>query len=144
MAKKAAGTGTNEGGSIASYFKAIFKANPKLLDTRSNDELLQRWLADHPREKEVPDRIKANLANIKSVLRKKKRRKPAKKTQPADAVAAAVAQKPAAISTKGFERLEEEIDDCLSTARSLDREALHNVISLLRRARNEVVWKLGE
>jgi hypothetical protein len=144
MAKKAAGTGTKEGGSIASYFKAIFKANPKLLNTRSNDELLQGWLADHPREKEVPERIKANLANVKSVLRKKKRRKPAKNTQPADAVAAAVAQKPAQTSTRGFERLEEQIDDCLSTARILDREALHNVISLLRRARNAVVWKLGE
>jgi hypothetical protein len=35
--------------------------------------LLQRWLQDHPDQKEVPSRVKANLANIKSVLRKKRR-----------------------------------------------------------------------
>jgi hypothetical protein len=95
----------------------------------------------------VPERIKANLANVKSVLRKKKRKKPGRKPgRPPGAVAAvvAVAIEPARTSTKGFEQLEEQIDDCLTSARSLDREVLHNVIGLLRRARNEVVWKLGQ
>jgi hypothetical protein len=55
----------------------------------------------------------------------------------------AVVSEPARISTKGFEQLEEQIDDCLTAARSLDREVLHNVIGLLRKARNEIVWKLG-
>jgi hypothetical protein len=40
--------------------------------------------------------------------------------------------------------LEEQIDDCLSLAKHLDREGLAHVIQLLRRARNEVVWKLGQ
>jgi hypothetical protein len=42
----------SDGGSIASYVKAIFKENPTLLTTRSNDEVLQRWLKDHPGEKQ--------------------------------------------------------------------------------------------
>jgi hypothetical protein len=147
MAKKSAGKATGEGESIASYFKAIFKENPTLLTTRSNDEMLQRWLKDHPGEKSVPARIKGNLANVKSVLRKKKRKKPGRKPgRPAVAVAvvAAVASEPARISTKGFEQLEEQIDDCLTAARGLQNEALAGVIGLLRKARNEVVWKLGQ
>jgi hypothetical protein len=145
--KKTAGKANGDGQSVASYFKAIFKENPILLTTRSNDEILQRWLKDHPGEKTVPARIKGNLANVKSVLRKKKRKKPGRKPRrPAAAVAAiaAVVSEPARISTKGFEELEEQIDDCLTAARSLDREVLHNVIGLLRKARNEVVWKLGQ
>jgi len=59
-------------------------------------------------------------------------------------VGATAVAEPARISTKGFEKLEEQIDDCLTAARSLDREVLHNVIGLLRKARNEVVWKLGQ
>jgi hypothetical protein len=30
---------SGDGDSVASYFKAIFKENPTLLDTRSNDEV---------------------------------------------------------------------------------------------------------
>jgi hypothetical protein len=148
MAKKAkaAATSNGEPGTVASYFKAIFKENPALLVTRSNDEILQRWLKDHPGDKEVPQRIKGNLANIKSVLRKKKRRKKVRPAATASDPTAAVvyAQNAPKASTKGFEQLEEQIDDCLTTARRLDRQALHSVISLLRRARNEVVWKLGQ
>ena len=43
-----------------------------------------------------------------------------------------------------LERLEAAIDDCLTAARGLDREGLGAIITLLRRARNEVVWKSGE
>jgi hypothetical protein len=145
MAKKAKDKASSDGGSIASYFKAIFKENPTLLTTRSNDDILLRWLKDHPGEKTVPERIKANLANVKSVLRKKKRKKPGRKPgQSTVSVVATVVAEPARINTKGFEQLEEQIDDCLTAARSLDRDVLHNVIGLLRKARNEVVWKLGQ
>jgi hypothetical protein len=43
-----------------------------------------------------------------------------------------------------LEALEEQIDDCLSHAKHRDREGLQEVIRLLRRARNEVVWKMGQ
>jgi len=146
VAKKAADKASSNGGSVASYFKAIFKENPTLLDTRSNDEILLRWLKDHPGEKTVPARIKGNLSNVKSVLRKKRRKKPGRKpgvATPAVGIVSAAIE-PARISTKGFEKLEEQIDDCLTAARGLQNEALAGVIVLLRRARNEVVWKLGQ
>jgi hypothetical protein len=31
--------------SIAGYFRKVFRENPKLLRSRSNEELLRRWLA---------------------------------------------------------------------------------------------------
>ena len=40
--------------------------------------------------------------------------------------------------------LEEQIDDCLRSARNLEDEALASVIILLRRARNEIVWMMGQ
>jgi hypothetical protein len=134
--------------SVAGYFRKVFKENPKLLWGQSNQELLRRWLADHPGEKEVPNRIRQSLSNIKSVLRKKGRKRKAK-AQPAQAMM--TAPRPAEAmptaakkSVRSLETLEEQIDDCLSLAKHLDREGLANVIQLLRRARNEVVWKLGQ
>src|SRR5947209_1386323 len=60
--------------SVAGYFRKIFEERPDLLKGRSNQELLDRWLKDHPNEKTVPGRVKANLSNVKSVLRKKLRK----------------------------------------------------------------------
>jgi len=48
------------------------------------------------------------------------------------------------VPRRGLASLEENIDNCLDQARSLDRDGLEGIIKLLRRARNEVVWKLGE
>jgi hypothetical protein len=161
MAKKKA-TPTADNGqakeeTISGYFRKVFDENPQLLDTRSNDELYARWLKDHPGDKKVSEKVRQNLSNIKSVLRKQGRKqgrkklgRPTKETQPAHTTAApVVASATAAVqaprkSVKGLDLLEEHIDDCLSLAKHLDREALANIISLLRRARNEVVWKMGE
>ena len=71
------------GESVASYFRAVFKDNPKWLKSRSNDELLKRWLADHSGETKVPARIKVIMANTKTVLHKKGR-KGGKKKQPTE------------------------------------------------------------
>jgi hypothetical protein len=128
---------------ISGYFRKVFKENPKLLHTRSNEELLRRWLQDHPGEKEVPNRVKVGLSNIKSVLRKKAKKRGRKKAQqavPSPGNGAATPRQAA----KGLDHLEESIDACLDLARKLDREGLASVIGLLRRARNEVVWKMGE
>jgi hypothetical protein len=45
---------------------------------------------------------------------------------------------------RNLEALEEAIDDCLTLARNFDREGLADVITLLRKARNAVVWKGGQ
>jgi len=134
--------------SVAGYFRKIFKAHPRLLGERSNAVLLQQWLADHPGHTQVPDKVKSNLSNIKSVLRSKKRKKVAKRAEapgPNGAITQALA--PVARKATGSSKLDElelQIDECLILARQLDREALHDVIGLLRRARNAVVWKIGQ
>ena len=93
----------------------------------------------------MAERIKGNLANVKSVLRKENREKGGKKKARVRGAVVAVLQNTALASgTGGFDQLEEQIDDCLTTARNLDRGALHSVIGLLRKARNERVWQPGQ
>jgi hypothetical protein len=109
--------------------------------------LYRRWLADHPGHEEVPAKVKANLQNIKSVLRasraKKKAAKPGPATEQPQAPAASSPQAPRRLPAKGLQRLEEQIDEVLGLARGLDREGLQDVIAILRRARNEVVRRGG-
>jgi hypothetical protein len=137
-----------EGENVSAYFRARFKENPKLLTAGSNQEVLQRWLADHPGEKEVPQRVKYILSNLKSVLRKKRRQKKEKsKQQPELAAAVAPTVEATNMSNaalRGLETLEERIDDCMSLARQLDREGLGHVVQILRKARNAVVWQQGQ
>ena len=100
-----------DGESISGYFREVFKENSKLLDSRSNQELLDRWLGDHPGQEAMLDRVRTNLPNVKSVLRKKRRKRRGK--QPAEApVEGAVVVARTPISK--LEALEEQIDDCLS------------------------------
>ena len=133
-----------DGETTSGYFRRIIKEDPRLLKKGSNAELLGRWLKDHPGEKEVPDRVKGILFNVKSKLRKQgaKKGRPRKEAQPTvdGQPAAAPVRRPAA---RGLDSLEERIDDCLTLARSLDREGLEAVIHLLRRARNGVVVQQG-
>ena len=143
MAKKKAQSNEQEKAnpdeSNTGYFRRILKGNPKLLKARSNDEIVQRWLADHPGETEVPKKVKQSLFNTKTVLRKKRRSRRA----PEEMAAAQEGHRLApAHPNPGLESLEGQIDDCLSLAKNLDREGLESVIGLLRKARNEVVWKL--
>ena len=78
--------------------------------------LLQRWLKDHPGETEVPKKVKTNLANIKSVLRKKGRTAGRRSAAPAAGTESISAHGFAASKTrgvkgvKGLEQLEEQID----------------------------------
>jgi len=145
--KKGTTTQNDNGETTGGYFRRVFKENPKLLVTRSNDELLSRWLADHPGHKAVPPNVQKHMSNVKSVLRKKGRKKlgrPKKVEQDGAVQAASTQPKPTRIAPKGLEALEEMIDDCMTIAKRMDREGLGDVIRLLRNARNEVVWKLGQ
>jgi hypothetical protein len=134
-------------GTLAGYFRGLFKANPQWLHERSNDALLARYRKDHGLADDAPiePKVRQNLANLKSVLRKKKRRRGRKPKHANGAIPVAV---PAAALRRGpgnrLEALEEMIDDCYTAAKRLDRDGLHDVAQLLRKARNAVVWKLGE
>jgi hypothetical protein len=133
---------------VAGYFRKVFKENPAWLKERSNDKLLQKWLADHPGEKASSFSVRKGLGKIKSILRSKQRKKVARAAQASQPAAtpAAPQAKVARVPTGGskLEALELQIDEYLIAARRLDREGLHEVIGLLRRARNAVVWKLGQ
>ena len=129
MARKSA-----KSGSSYSYFKQLFHDNPQWLKEKSNAVILTRYRADHglAEDAEVEKKVMNNLANLKSVMRKHLRKRGPKK--------GTVGAKP---SSK-LEGLEISIDNCLTTARTLDPTGLEEVINLLRRARNKVVWQLGE
>jgi len=136
-----------KGENISGYFRKLFEQNRAWLESRSNDDVLAQWLKDHPGEPKVPERVRQNLSNVKSVMRQKLRSKPGRKTgsRPvASSTATAPITETPRKTIRGLDTLEEQIDECLTLARSLDREGLANIIVLLRRARNEVVWKLGE
>ncbi len=143
--RTSSGQGNGQGETVAGYFRKVFEENPGWLESRSNDALFARWLKDHPGETAVPEKVRQNLSNVKSVLRKKLRSKPSKSkkqnrpAEPTGTIADAPRRR-----VRGLDALEEQIDECLTLAKNLDREGLINVISLLRRARNEVVWKMGE
>lgn len=136
-----------EGGkeNTSAFFREIFKQQPVLLRGRSNKAILKKWLKDHPGQTEVPKQVKQNLANIKSVLRSKKRGKVASRKQaalPAEEQQSKVKKVPT--GKKPLERLEFQIDEAMILAKTIDRDRLASVIDHLRSARNEVVWKLGK
>jgi hypothetical protein len=92
--------------------------------------------------------VKTGLQNTKSVLRSQARKEKEAEKQGQGTMASASAVVPAPTTAGSpasrLERLEEQIDECLILAKDIDREDLKSVISLLRRARNEVVWQMGQ
>jgi hypothetical protein len=145
-------TGINsKGQGVAGFFRPIFAANKKLLKTRSNKQVLAMWLAANPDHQEVPNNVKVGLANLKSTMRSKIRKRRSKKAALEVASDTAVAKSKTALplsndaADAGLERLEMLIDESLTLARNIDRKgSLANVVMALRIARNRVVWKLGE
>jgi len=131
MARKA-----GKSGSSYSYFKQLFLTNPQWLKEKSNAVILARYRQDHglADDAEIEKKVLGNMANLKSVLRKQQRKRGRK---PGSTNATS---KP---SSK-LESLEIAIDDCLTTARLMDLKALEDVVLLLRRARNRVVYLAGE
>jgi hypothetical protein len=148
MAKKAEsnqpGNGKNGGETVAGYFRTIFKQNPQLLKGKSNKELLDRWLKDHPDQKEVPKNVKASLSNLKSVLRSKRRTRVAERAEDRQAPGKRTHVDTVPTGSTELEALEHQIDECLIQAKTMNRKGLENVISHLRLARNMVVWKIGQ
>lgn len=141
MAKRSA----TDGESASAYFRTIFKEDPKLLRSGSNQGIVERWLRDHPGDKKMPQKAKYAMYNMKSLIRKK--RKTRKSLVEGDPSKSTVLAFRVSASKKGLNalvQLEESIDGCLSTARTLDRDTLADVIQHLRTARNAVVGKLGQ
>ena len=124
--------------SLMGEFRQIFLDNPKFLKARTNDQVAQMWLAKHPEYTELPKNAKSSMANVKSVLRSKKRRK--KKAKAGDNSEVMASPK---VKTNSLVSLETQIDDCLIFAKNLGNAKLADVIKHLHSARNRVVWMLG-
>jgi hypothetical protein len=140
---KAKGGQPNGGESVSGYFRKVFDESPGLLKTRSNDEVLQRWLKDHPGEKEVSAQVRNSLMNVKSLLRKKGRKRVRRQEEERER-ATGVKAAPRTKVANALEELEEHIDECLTAAKVLDQQGFDHVIRLLRQARDEVVWKIEQ
>jgi len=138
--------------SVSSIFRAIYEADLSLLGLPTNDEIYKRYMDKTGQE--VNDKAKQINANSKSILRKEhgvSKGSPAKPA-PRKASAGPAVARPSPVkaeskvhaSASSLEQLEENIDECLTFAKNLDRAALASVINHLRIARNEVVWKLSQ
>ena len=128
---------------IAPYFRKVYTEQPKLLKIRSNDEVLRMWAADHPEFKDIPENVKSGLANVKSVMRSKRRKRGRPSKAEAAAALAAAPVETANAGEKALENLEIMIDDCIAAAKALNVKGIDDIISALRFARRKVVWKLG-
>lgn len=133
--------------SVSGFFRQQFEEHPEWLHSSSNEELINSWKAAFPNTTEKQLRkVKANLANVKSLLRRKEReggRGRGRPGRPPGRPSMASAGN-AFTGRPTMERLEEHIDEGLIMAKNLDRAGLEKVIKLLRSARNEVVWKMGQ
>lgn len=121
--------------SMMGEFREIFKAKPRLLKIRSNEEVANLWLNNHPEYSELPPRARSSMANIKSHLKKQRRKRGRKKAE----ANSTPEPRPVKSRTANLNALEIHIDDCMDLARQIDRERLDNVLKLLRNARNEVI-----
>lgn len=139
MAKSGRPAKQSNGESLMGWFRQVFLQNRQWLKGRSNAAVVKRWEEEHPGEVFGP-RERNACNNVKSILRKR-RRKRGHREDTAETGAPVAAVK---ISRASLELLEERIDDCMVLTRALDREGLGTVYKLLRRARNEVVWKQGQ
>jgi len=137
--------------SMSSIFRAIYEADPSLLPLPTNDDVYKRFKVKTGQE--ITDNVKQINANLKSIMRKEhgvskaSNGKPAGKKVRVGRPAATTAPVHVTVAVHApaskLEQLEENIDECLTFAKNLDRTGLESVIHNLRRARNEVVWKLS-
>lgn len=128
--------------SLSAYFRQVFNDHPEWLKEKSNDLILEQYRQDKGKNPEAPISIKVrnNLSNIKSVLRKEKGMgayagRKARALAKTNSLGGSMIQR--------LEDLEEQIDECMIKAIAISAETMESVIKLLRKARREVVWKLG-
>jgi hypothetical protein len=133
-----------KGKSISGYFRPLLAENPALLESTDNAELIEQWKRDHPSyTAKRLKRVRQNLANLKSHLRRQAREQPALAAKFAPRAGNGPASFESEGESPGLVNLENRIDDCMYLAWRIDRAGLDTVIYHLRRARNEVVAKLS-
>lgn len=138
MAKRGGRKSSEE--SKAGWFRKVFTERPDWLDGKSNKEVRERWVKEHPPHTTMPADVQNAMGNVKSLMRRDVREEGRDKGAKRGSVAHAV-EGP---KLRGLPALEVSIDESIILASNLDRAGLENVIRLLRKARNEVVIKIGE
>ena len=132
----------SKGESPFTYFRQLFTEHPDWLHQKSNDKVIAKYKEDHKlgEEDQIDKKIRDAMANTKSQMRKKQRDSKNGTTRKGRKRTASGSTKPAG----SLVNLEENIDQCLSMARGFEQDELKQVIGHLRRARNELIWLLGE
>jgi hypothetical protein len=132
------------GQGLGAYFRGVFQERPHWLHEKSNDLMLVRYREDHglSSDQALAPSVRNTLANLKSKMRREEREGGAALGRDAPRAPERFAELPP--DNDPLTQLEEQIDDCLTLARNLGREGFDDVIGYLRRARNEVVWKMGQ
>src|SRR5687767_8884587 len=113
--------------SLFAYFQRIFEENPEWLDAKTNEAAYNRYRADHnlPEGAPLQKKVLNAVANKKSLMKKardeangapKKRRRRRRGKQAAGVTATAPRV------SSAMRALEEQLDDCLMSALTLDRE----------------------
>src|SRR3712207_5174902 len=112
------------GNSSYSYFRTLFEQNPEWLNSKSNDLIIARYRTDHglADDAEIEKSVKNNLANLKSVMRKKSRK--GASASAGNASGGGMTGSGRGKSANRLEALEEMIDECLTLAKNNDREGL--------------------
>ena len=125
----------------SAYFRRLLTEHPEWLKGKSNDIILNQYREDKGKNPDAPISVKVRniLSNIKSVVRKE-----LGLGAYAGRKARALAKTAPSGLTQRLEDLEEQIDECMVKAIAISAETMESVIRMLRKARREVVWKLGQ
>jgi hypothetical protein len=126
-------------GNRSAYFRKYFDEHPDLVDGSDNTALYAQWTRDHA-GREMTQRDKQAMANVKSSLRSKHRGGGKRKGKRLLKRVTAAGVRTGRSTLDGLEVM---IDNCLSLARQMDPAGLDAVIKDLRHARNGVVLKGG-
>jgi hypothetical protein len=124
-----------KGPSLLGIFKDYIAANPQWLKTRSNDEAMAKFAAEHP-ELPVDKRVKQAMFNAKNYMKKGHVGRRGRRARVAEINAAMASSAP---KTSALQLLENHVDESLAMARTIGKESLGKIIDHLHRARNMLV-----
>jgi hypothetical protein len=75
MARKKSKGPPEDASEYKRYFRHFFASRPELLDKRTNDEVIEQWLLDHPDHPDLTPTARQALMTVKSALTRKAARK---------------------------------------------------------------------
>src|SRR5262249_18911326 len=117
MAKRGARKSSEE--SKAGWFRKVFTERPDWLEGKSNKEVRDRWVQEHPPHKSMPADVQNAMGNVKSLMRRGLRNEGSGQ----GARRASMSQTMESPKFRGLPALEVSIDESIILASNLDRYA---------------------